>query len=406
MSYHYLVVKDFDRNEQTKPHYSLITIGKGTSLEEIDFFTTTFTKEKFKEYLRNLGVDIYEKGVKQQVFIASPGKGGVRYRDVIYDDAAVHELARKELSGETINNQDVCNNVSKKAIEDENFRKLFIAGFFDIYEEIKERILDAINKKTGRVSFVGDSWLQDNYLVGRDCLCSFHEYEKSRDFIERKSLSALLQRKSDFNDDRKSLHEELKMIIKEGANQHSLFTSPEGLFQIDNQESIEAINKEEQKVILEEKDELGEIEKDIKSGLPLEVLTDTPDPTCLQKVVGLIINLNYYYSEEDSEYYADFNEWAEKRAISLTEDDCHILNRLLSKKLRQKAALANLHANHIKEYYSPGEAEDVDSYRREIKNILKKSCLAETNEYKNAYNLFLLLNELTKDKDDNYGKQH
>lgn len=408
MSYHYLVVKDFDRKEQIKPHYSLVTIGSGTSLAEIDFFTTNFTKEKFKEYLRNLGVNIYEKGVQQQIFIVSSGKGDVRYRDVIYDDAAVHELARKELAGEPINNQEVCNNVSKKAIEDESFRKLLIAGFFDIYGEIKVRILDATNKKTGRVSFVGATWLQDNYLVGRDCLCSFHEYEKSRDFIERKNLSALLQRKSDFNDDRKSLHEELKMVIKEGANQFSMFTNPEGNFQIDNQESIESTSKEKQKVINDEenKNELEEIAQDVKSGLPLEVLTDTPDPNYLQKVVGLIINLNYYYSEEDNEYYVNFNEWAKNRNISLTEDDCHVLNRLLSKKLRQKAFLANLHANHIKVYYSPGEAEDVDSYRREIKNILKKSCLDETNEYKNAYNLFLLLNELTKDKDDNYGKQY
>ena len=127
----------------------------------------------------------------------------------------------------------------------------------------------------------------------------------------------------------------------------------------------------------------------------------------LRKVMALIINLNYYYSKEDNEYYADFKELANNNNISLTEEDCHSLNRLLSKRLRQKAFFANLHANHIKVYYSPDEAGDVDTYRREIKRILEKSCLDEkTPEYKDAYHLFLFIKRITKGKEDDYGKQY
>ena len=404
MSYHYLVVKDLDRKEQTKPHYSLITIGSGTSLAEIDLFTSKFTKEELKDYLRGIGINIYEEGVKQQIFIVSSGKGDVRYRDVVYEDRDLHELARKELAGERINNQDVCNSVSQKAIENSDFKKLLNAKFFDMYEELRLRILDAANKKTGRVSFVGDAWLQNNYLVGRDCLCSFYEYEKSKGFIKDKGLSALLRRKTFFVEDRKSIHEELKTVLKEGADQYSLFASPEEASQIAIEESIEPKQIEQEESVFEEnKDEFVSSKK----GLPLDIKNTEPDPTALEYVIGFIINLNYYYSKEDNEYYANFDELAKKRKISLTEDDCHLLNRLLSKELRKKAALANIHANHIKEYYSPGEAEDVNAYRSEIKRILKKSCLEEkTPEYKNAYHVFLFIDKLTKGKEDNYGKQY
>lgn len=387
MAKFYIVAKE-------KDDYSLITVNRGNSLEDIDILTSDFNnKEEFIEYLRNKGYDFSDN---VDLFVINKGRKNYYHRELIYGNKELAQLAIHSKE-ERLNVTDICNKLLIKTKENVELQRLIRRNAFDLYGDLKDMILKSLGFNYVRIGNARN-WMRNNYYVGRDAIAAMDIFDKSNVAFE--TSSEFISKQKALREDRESVDRLLDKKLNYSNEQISLLSEPINYITLTYVNIPKLEEKTSKKLKRMQKMGIHNSKSVDDLTIPYGVITDKIDYRFTNNIVNCLLSLPYHKVKwgEKERYEIDFNKWQQKTGITLSDDDMKFLNGLIDIRLRQAAYWNRYYHNQT--YPSSATVREEKAYQKSIFTRLKNSAYRHGDTYKKAYNFYLIYQEMTKEKED------
>ena len=390
MAKFYIVAKE-------KDDYSLITINKGKCLEDIDLLTNNFnSKEEFLKYLKRRG---YQFAEEVDLFIVNKGRKEIYHRDLIFGNLDLSLLAKKSKE-KKLDVTDTCDALLQRAKEDFDLQDLIRKEAFDLYGDLRTIILNSLRNKKIRISS-SKNWMRQNYYVGRDSVAAIDKYDKEK--LNDFSAEKFVKKQRELARYRQSIDKYLVNKIDCDNEQISLMGEPLtyiNLTYINAEKLAEPTSKKVKRM-----KKMGIPNEKIidKLTIPYEIITEDIDYRFSNSITKCLLDLPYHKIQwgQKERYEVDFSKWSNETGIVLNESDMKFLNGLLDTKLRHDAYWYKYYHNQL--YQTAATRREENSYRKSVNDKLRNSASKHGEAYQKAYNFYLVLQEMTKDKEDSRG---
>lgn len=380
-----------------KDDYSLISVNKGTFLEDIDLLTSSFTSRKeFIEYLKEKG---YSFSDDVDLFAVNKGRKEFYHRELIFGNYDLTVLAKRSKDGK-LDVTDTCNILLQKAQGDFEFQDLIRKNTFELYGELRTIVLNSLRNRKIRIA-PSKNWMRHNYYVGRDSIAAIDVFEKEKSKFE--TTEDFSSNKKELNKQRQLLDKYLDKKIDCDNEQISLVGEPISyinLTYVNKQKLIESTPKKVQRM-----SKMGIKNTKYLDNLtiPYDLITDEIDYHYARAITKCLLEIPYRKVKwgQKERYEADLKKWFQGTDIELNDSDIKFLNSLLDTKLRHDAYWNKYYDNQL--YPTAATKREAQSYKNSIFNTLSNSAIKQGETYNKAYNFYLIYKELTREKDNNRG---
>ena len=381
MAKFYIVAK-----EPNSSDYDLVKVNEGSSLAEIDLYTSNFKdKEDFLKYLQEQGLHTSSDA---DLFIAYQKRDkSIEHLDLVYGYYKLKNFAESEINAKP-NTTKCLEEIVKESKNNYDFQDLIRSNYFKMYQDVKNIILSSYRRNYIKYQ-IPEQWIRSDYRSGRDVLAAIDEYYLIKDRLTKEGKDKLKEEKAKLELERREMDNIIKMKMESGPEQISLVGEQRSYIKLLYINGKMFGNEDLKKVVRESK--TGKMTK--KTELSFPTFEDINiDYSKAQEIGDLLRSLKYKKKDTDrgERFEVDFS----KENFNLTEKEVKYLNSLLKASLRKNSFLRQFYGNKKTE----GSRRESRRYSSSTYNTIKNCAKKKDKFYDKAYRFYMIYNELKKDK--------
>ena len=214
MAKFYIVAK-----EPNSSDYDLVKVNEGSSLAEIDLYTSNFKdKEDFLKYLQEQGLHTSSDA---DLFIAYQKRDkSIEHLDLVYGYYKLKNFAESEINAKP-NTTKCLEEIVKESKNNYDFQDLIRSNYFKMYQDVKNIILSSYRRNYIKYQ-IPEQWIRSDYRSGRDVLAAIDEYYLIKDRLTKEGKDKLKEEKAKLELERREMDNIIKMKMESGPEQISL----------------------------------------------------------------------------------------------------------------------------------------------------------------------------------------
>ena len=395
MAKFYIVAK-----EPNSSDYDLVKVNEGSSLAEIDLYTSNFKdKEDFLKYLQGQGLHASEDA---DLFIAYQKRDkSIEHLDLVYGYYKLKNFAESEINAKP-NTTKCLEEIVKESKNNYDFQDLIRSNYFKMYQDVKNIILSSYRRDYIKYQ-IPEQWIRSDYRSGRDALAAIDEYYLIKDRLKQENKGKSKEKEIKIEERKEDLKKEKAKKELERRKVDSIIkmkmdTGPEQISLVGEQRSYIKLlyingkmfgNEDLKKVV--RKSKAGKMSKPPKLSIPTFENIEI-DYTKHQEIGDLLRNLKFkkINTANGERYEVDFS----KEKFNLSDEEVKYLNSLLKASLRKNSFLRQFYGNKKTE----GSRRESRRYSSSTYNTIKNCAKKKDKFYDKAYRFYMIYNELSKDK--------
>lgn len=381
MAKFYIVAK-----EPNSSDYDLVKVNEGSSLAEIDLYTSNFKdKEDFLKYLQEQGLHTSSDA---DLFIAYQKRDkSIEHLDLVYGYHKLKNFAESEINAKP-NTTKCLEEIVKESKNNYDFQDLIRSNYFKMYQDVKNIILSSYRRNYIKYQ-IPEQWIRSDYRSGRDVLAAIDEYYLIKDRLTKEGKDKLKEEKAKLELERRKMDNIIKMKMDTGPEQISLVGEQRSYIKLLYINGKMFGNEDLKKVVRESK--TGKMTKKTELSFPTFEDIDI-DYSKAQEIGDLLRNLKFKKKDtaNGERYEVDFS----KEKFNLSDEEVKYLNSLLKASLRKNSFLRQFYGNKKTE----GSRRESRRYSSSTYNTIKNCAKKKDKFYDKAYRFYMIYNELKKDK--------
>lgn len=381
MAKFYIVAK-----EPNSSDYDLVKVNEGSSLAEIDLYTSNFKdKEDFLKYLQGQGLHASEDA---DLFIAYQKRDkSIEHLDLVYGYHKLKNFAESEINAKP-NTTKCLEEIVKESKNNYDFQDLIRSNYFKMYQDVKNIILSSYRRNYIKYQ-IPEQWIRSDYRSGRDVLAAIDEYYLIKDRLPKEGKDKLKEEKAKLELERREMDNIIKMKMESGPEQISLVGEQRSYIKLLYINGKMFGNEDLKKVVRESK--VGKMAKKTELSFPTFEDIDI-DYSKAQEIGDLLRSLKFKKKDtaNGERYEVDFS----KENFNLSDEEVKYLNSLLKASLRKNSFLRQFYGNKKTE----GSRRESRRYSSSTYNTIKNCAKKKDKFYDKAYRFYMIYNELKKDK--------